>query len=339
MDKVRWGILGVATIALKRVIPAMKLTANSVVTAIASRDLTRAKEGAAKAGVEKAYGSYEELLADPSIEAIYNPLPNHMHVEWSIKAMDAGKHVLCEKPISMNAKEAETLISVRNRTGKMVEEAFAIRNHPQWPALREVIDSGEVGAVKGVQTMLCLNSRDPNDIRNKADIGGGALYDLGSYAATGCRMVFNAEPLRAIGLFEIDPEFGTDRLTSAILEFPTGHANFIVSMQAGPTTGGTHQHLGIIGERGWIRADFPYSHAITSDCHIYIGDSGSLGFHHKRMLTFEPVNQYQLQAERFSKLVRGEKNVPQFPIELAVANMRVIDALRRSRDSGKWENV
>jgi predicted dehydrogenase len=338
MDKVRWGILGVAKIALNRVIPAMKASSNSIVTAIASRDLARARDGAAKAGIEKAYGSYEELLADPSIEAIYNPLPNHMHVEWSIRAMEAGKHVLCEKPISLTAKEAEPLLEARKRTGKLIEEAFAIRNHPQWAALREVIDKDEIGAVKGVQTMLCMNSRDPNDIRNKPDIGGGALYDLGSYAVTGCRMVFNAEPVRAIGVFEKDPDFGTDRLTSGILEFPTGHATFIVSMQAGPTTGGTHQHLGVIGERGWIRADFPYSHAITSDCHLYIGDTGSIGFHHKRMLTFPPVNQYQLQAERFSKLVRGEK-APQFPIELAVANMRVLDALRRSRESRTWENV
>jgi len=338
MSKVRWGILGVAKIALNRVIPAMKLTSNSEVSAIASRDLARAKEGAAKAGVAKAYGTYEELLADPTIEAIYNPLPNHMHVEWCIKAMEAGKHVLCEKPVSLTAVEAEKLLDARKRTGKLIEEAFAIRNHPQWAALREVVDSGEVGAVRGVQTMLCMSSRDPNDIRNRADIGGGALYDLGSYAITGCRMAFNAEPKRAIGIFDIDPEFKTDRLTSAILEFPNGHATFIVSMQAGPTTGGTHQHLGVIAERGWIRADFPYSHAITSDCHLYIGDTGSIGFHHKRMLTFPPVNQYQLQAERFSKLVRGEK-APQFPIETAIANMRVIDALRRSRESRAWENV
>ncbi len=338
MDKVRWGILGVAKIALNRVIPAMKLTSNAAVSAIASRDGARAREAAAKHGIEKSYGSYEELLADPSIEAIYNPLPNHMHVEWCVKAMDAGKHVLCEKPISLTAKEAEVLLDARKRTGKLIEEAFAIRNHPQWTALRKVIDDGEVGAVKGVQTMLCMNSRDPNDIRNNPAIGGGALYDLGSYAATGCRMVFNAEPRRAIGLFEIDPDFGTDRLTSAILEFPNGQAVFTVSMQAGPTTGGTHQHLGVIGERGWIRADFPYSHAITSDCHLYIGDNTSLGFHHKRMLTFEPVNQYQLQAERFSKLVRGQQ-APAFPIELAIANMRVIDALRRSRESRTWETV
>ncbi|HVX98914.1 MAG TPA: Gfo/Idh/MocA family oxidoreductase [Pseudorhodoplanes sp.] len=338
MNKVRWGILGVAKIALNRVIPAMKSSSNSAVVAIASRDLARAREAAAKAGIERAYGSYEELLADPTIEAIYNPLPNHMHVEWSIKAMEAGKHVLCEKPISLTAAEAEKLVGARERTGRLIEEAFAIRNHPQWAALREVIDSGEIGAVRGVQTMLCMNSRDPNDIRNKADIGGGALYDLGSYAITGCRMTFNAEPVRAIGVFDIDPEFKTDRLTSAILEFPNGQATFIVSMQAGPTTGGTHQHLGVIAERGWIRGDFPYSHAITSDCHLYIGDTQSIGFHHKRVLTFPPVNQYQLQAERFSRLVRGE-TASQFPIETAIANMRVIDALRRSRDSRAWETV
>ncbi len=338
MDKVRWGILGAAKIALNRVIPAMREASNATVAAIASRDIARAREAAAKSGIEKSYGSYEELLADPAIEAIYNPLPNHLHVEWCVKAMEAGKHVLCEKPISLTAHEAEVLLDVRKRTGRLIEEAFAIRNHPQWAALRQVIDSGEVGQVRGVQTMLCMNSRDPNDIRNNPDIGGGALYDLGSYAVTGCRMVFNSEPIRAIGVFETDPDFGTDRLTSGILEFPTGQATFTVSMQAGPTTGGTHQHLGVIAERGWIRADFPYSHAITSPCHLYIGDHKSIGYHHARALTFEPVNQYQLQAERFSRLVRGEP-APAFPIELAIANMRVLDALRRSRESRTWETV
>jgi predicted dehydrogenase len=338
MDKVRWGVLGAAGIALNRVIPAMREAANATVTAIASRDAARARAAADKAGVEKSYGSYEELLADPSIEVIYIPLPNHMHVEWCVKAMEAGKHVLCEKPISMTADEAAVLVDVRARTKRLIEEAFAIRNHPQWAALREVIDSGEIGRVRGVQTLLCLDNRNPNDIRNKPEVGGGSLYDLGSYAVAGCRMVFNEEPTRAIGRFEIDPSFGTDRLTSAILEFPSGQATFIVSMQAGPDTGGTHQHLGVVTEHGWIRADFPYSHAITSPCHLYIGDHNSIGFHHARALTFEPVNQYQLQAERFSRLVRGEK-APAFPIETAIANMRVLDALRRSRQSAAWEMV
>lgn len=338
MSKVQWGVLGAAGIALNRVIPAMKAVSSLTVAAIASRDQKRAQEAADKAGIEKAYGSYEALLADPSIDVIYIPLPNHMHIEWCLKALEAGKHVLCEKPISMSAKEAEVLIAARNKSGKIIEEAFAIRNHPQWAALRQIIDSGEIGTVRGAQVTMCYNNRNPNDIRNKPEIGGGALYDIGSYAVTGCRMVFNDEPIRALGLFEIDPNFGVDRLTSAILEFPSGHATILLSTQAGPSTGGSHQHLGVIAERGWVRADFPFAHSVPSPCHLFIGNDKSIGQKHAREITFDAVNQYQLQAERLSRLVRGEK-VPAFPIETAIANMRVLDALRRSRDSGTFEKI
>lgn len=338
MSKVQWGVLGAAGIAINRVIPAMQTVSNLTIAGIASRDLAKAQEAAGKTGVEKAYGSYEALLADPAIEAVYIPLPNHMHIEWCVKALEAGKHVLCEKPISMNADEAKVLIAARDKSGKIIEEAFAIRNHPQWAALRQVVDSGEIGAVRGVQTVMCYNNRNPNDIRNIAGVGGGALYDIGSYTITGSRMAFNDEPTRAMGLFEMDPDFGTDRLTSIILEFPAGHATILLSTQAGPGTGGSHQHLGLIAERGWARMDFPYAHPVPSPCHIFIGNDKSIGQKHAREIAFEAVNQYALQGERFSRLVRGE-NVPSFPIELAIANMRVLDAVRRSRDSKAFEKV
>lgn len=234
MNKVQWGVLGTSMIALNRVIPAMQAVSIINVVAIASRDHKRAQEVAAKVGIEKAYGSYEGLLADPSIDAVYIPLPNHLHIEWCLKALAAGKHVLCEKPVAMDAQEAELLLEARAKSGRLIEEAFAIRNHPQWTALRQVIESGEIGAVRGVQTVMCYNNRNPNDIRNIADIGGGALYDIGSYAVAGCRMVFGDEPTRAFGLFEMDPEFHTDRLTSAILEFPSGQATILLSTQAAP---------------------------------------------------------------------------------------------------------
>jgi predicted dehydrogenase len=338
MDKVRWGMLSPAMIALKRVIPAMREVGNAVVAGIASRDAARARAAADEAGVEKSYGSYEAMLADPAIEVVYVALPNHLHVEWCVKAMQAGKHVLCEKPVAMTAREAEPLIAVRDRTGRLIEEAFQIRNHPQWAALRAVIDSGEIGAVRGLQALMCYNNRNPADIRNRPETGGGALYDIGSYAVTGCRMAFGAEPTRALGLFEHDPDFGTDRLASAILQFPTGQATILISTQAGPTTGGSHQHLGLIAEKGWVRMDFPFAHSVPSPCNLFIGADGSIGSSPKRTIAFEPVNQYALQAERFSRLVRGE-SAASFPIELAVANMRVLDALRRSGESRGWENV
>ena len=338
MDKVRWGVLSPAMIAMKRMIPAMRNASNAVVHGIASRDAARAQAAANEAGAAKAYGSYEAMLADPDIEVVYVALPNHLHIAWCLKAMDAGKHVLCEKPLAMTAQEAEPLIAARERNGVLIEEAFQIRNHPQWAALRALIDSGEIGAVRGVQAMMCYNNRNPVDIRNKPETGGGALYDVGSYAVTGCRMAFGAEPTRALGLFERDPDFGTDRLTSAILDFPAGQATILISTQAGPSNVGSHQYLGLIAENGWVRMDFPFAHSVPTACHLFIGGKTSIGSTPAREIAFAPVNQYTLQAERFSRLVRGEK-AQAFPIELGIANMRVLDALRRSGASGGWENV
>ena len=338
MDKVRWGVLGPAMIALKRVIPAMREADNAVMLGLASRDAARARAAAEQAGVERSYGSYEAMLADPEIEVVYVALPNHLHVDWCLKALEAGKHVLCEKPIAMNAREAELLIAARERAGRLIEEAFQIRNHPQWAALRALIDSGEIGRVRGVQALMCYNNRNSADIRNRPETGGGALYDIGSYAVTGCRMAFGAEPTRALALFERDPDFGTDRLVSAILQFPAGQATILISTQAGPATGGSHQYLGLIAEQGWVRMDFPFAHSQPSPCHLFIGDKGSIGSNPVRAIAFEPVDQYRLQAERFSRLVRGE-DAPAFPIELAIANMRVLDALRRSAESRVWEDV
>jgi len=337
-EPVRWGVLGAAGIALNRVIPAMQAVAVCDVRAIASREAGKARAAADRAGIEIAYGSYEELLADSAIEAIYIPLPNHLHVEWCAKAMEAGKHVLCEKPLALTADEAVPLLAIRDRTGRHIEEAFAIRNHPQWQAMRDCIRSGEIGELRYVQTTLAYNNVNPEDIRNRADIGGGGLYDLGSYAITGCRYVFETEPVRVVALIDHDPSFKTDRLTSAILEFARGQAVFTVSTQAGPKSGGTHQHFSVVGSKGWIRAEFPFSHAIPSACRLFIGDDRSVGTKPAREISLPEVNQYGLQGERFSRLVRGEP-VAQFPLEDAIANMRVIDALFRSAKAGGWEGV
>lgn len=337
-EPVKWGILSTAGIGLNRVIPAMKAVPICNVLAIASRQEEAARAAADRLGIERAYGSYDALLADPEIEAVYIPLPNHLHVEWCAKALEAGKHVLCEKPLALTADDITPLLAVRDRTGKLIEEAFAIRNHPQWVAMRDSVASGEIGEIRYVQTTLAYNNMNPKDIRNQAGIGGGGLYDLGSYAITGSRFVFGEEPTRVVGLLDRDENFQTDRLTSAILQFPKGQAVFTVSTQAGPSIGGTHQHFSVVGNKGWIRAEFPYSHAIPAQCHLYIGDDRSVGTKHVREIPFPAVNQYGLQGERFSRLVRGE-DVPQFPLEDAIANMRVIDALFRSSERGGWETV
>src|ERR1700721_2524554 len=205
--KVKWGVLGAANIALKKVIPGMQQGEWSEITGIASRDLKKAQEAARSLGIAKAYGSYEELLADPEIEAIYNPLPNHLHVPWSIKAAEAGKHVLCEKPIGLNVAEAKALLSARDRTGVKIGEAFMVRTHPQWLRTRELIRSGRIGELRSIIGAFSYFNRDPANIRNVLDWGGGGIYDIGCYPITTSRFIFGEEPSRVIGLVERDPEF------------------------------------------------------------------------------------------------------------------------------------
>src|ERR1700730_18927014 len=228
-DKVRWGILGVAKIATVKVIPAMQRGAFSDIVAIASRDREKARLAAADLGIPKAYGSYEELLADPEIEAIYNPLPNHLHVPWSIRAAEAGKHVLCEKPVSMTVAECRTLIDARNRTGVKIGEAFMVRTHPQWLRARELAHSGEIGDLRAVMTAFSYSNRDPKNIRNVEEWGGGALMDIGCYPIYFSRFLFGEEPRRVLGLLDRDPEMRIDRLSSAVLEFSSGQSVFTCS--------------------------------------------------------------------------------------------------------------
>src|SRR5580698_4537300 len=224
--KVKWGVLGAANIALKKVIPGMQQGEWSEITGIASRDLKKAQEAARSLGIAKAYGSYEELLADPEIEAIYNPLPNHLHVPWSIKAAEAGKHVLCEKPLSMTVAEAKTLLAAQKRAGVKMGEAFMVRTHPQWLRARELVQSGKIGELKAISGAFSYFNRDPANVRNMADIGGGAMMDIGCYPITTSRFIFGEEPTRVVGLIERDPEFQTDRIASAMLDFPSGQAIF-----------------------------------------------------------------------------------------------------------------
>src|SRR6516162_11730471 len=229
-DKVKWGVLGVASIATRKVIPGMQKGQRSEVAAIASRDPEKARSAASELGIAKAYGSYEALLADPEIEAIYNPLPNHLHVPLTVAAVRAGKHVLCEKPIAITAAEAETLRELP--TDRLVAEAFMVRNHPQWQEARKRAQSGALGEVRAIQVFFSYHLVDPANVRNQADIGGGGLLDIGCYPVVVARYIFGAEPLRAIALIDRSPEFGTDRLTSGLVDFGEGrHLDFTVGTQ------------------------------------------------------------------------------------------------------------
>lgn len=329
--KVRWGVLGAAAIALKKVIPGMLKSELCEIAGIASRDLTKAQKGAAQFQIPRAYGSYEELLADKDIDAIYNPLPNHLHVPWSIKAAEAGKHVLCEKPISMNVAEAKQLIAVRDRTGVKIGEAFMVYSHPQWLRARELVRSGAIGELHSIVGAFSYYNADPNNIRNMADIGGGGLLDIGCYPITTSRFLFGREPKQVGGLVEYDPQLGTDRLTSALLDFETGHSVFTCSTQTVP-----YQRMQILGTKGRIEIEIPFNAPPDKPTRIFVDDGSEPGGHSALVEEFPVCDQYGFQGDDFSRAIQGKGEVP-VTLENALWNMAVIEAVFRSGKTGKLE--
>ena len=328
---VRWGVLGAANIAIKKVIPAMQASGTTPVVAIASRDLAKSRAAAAELGIEKAYGSYEELLADPGIDAIYNPLPNHLHVPWSIRAAEAGKHVLCEKPVGLNTAEARLLLSVRDRTGVRIGEAFMARTHPQWQAVRELVDGGRIGEMRLITGHFSYFKDDPTNIRSRPEFGGGALMDIGCYPVTLSRMIFGTEPRRVMSLIERHPSLGVDRLTSALMDFPNGQAVFTCSMQLVP-----RQRMQVMGTKGRIEVEIPFNAPPDEPCRLFVDDGSDMRGESVETILTPVVDQYALQAQLFAAAVRGRGEVP-VSLEDAVRNMAVIDALFRSAETGGWE--
>jgi predicted dehydrogenase len=330
---VRWGVLGAANIALKKVIPAMQRGHWSRIVAIASRDEAKARAAAGALGIERAYGSYEALLADDDVEAIYIPLPNHMHVPWSIRAAEAGKHVLCEKPIALSAAEARELLAVRDRTGVQIAEAFMVRSHPQWLKVRSLLHAGRIGEVKLISGHFSYFRIDPDDIRSREEWGGGGLLDIGCYPITLSRWLFAAEPSEVVALVERDPQLGIDRLDCALLRFPNGQATFSSGTQLVP-----HQRMHIFGTTARIEVEIPFNAPPDDACRIFIDDGSDLHGKSREVLEFEAVDQYTLQSDQFAQAVRGLQPVA-VSLEDAVANMAVLDALFRSEKSQRWETV
>jgi len=330
--RVKWGVLGAARIALKKVIPALQQAERCQVVAIASRDASKAREAAQALGIPRAYGSYEELLADPEVEVVYNPLPNHLHVPWTLRAAQAGKHVLCEKPIGLTAAEARTLLAARDRAGVKVQEAFMVRTHPQWLAARELARSGRLGDVRTILGVFSYYNDDPRNVRHVVDYGGGALMDIGCYPVTVSRFLFGEEPRRVAGVLERDPRFGTDRLASALLEFPSGHCAFTCGTQLVP-----YQRVQILGTRGRVEVEIPFNAPPDRPCRIFVDDGRDVFGGGQETITFETCDQYTIQADLFSSAVRGEREQA-VPLEDAVDNMRVIEAIFRSAESGRWES-
>jgi predicted dehydrogenase len=329
--KLRWGVLSTAAIGLRKVIPAMQRGRLTTVASIASRDLAKAEKAARDLGIPKAYGSYEELLSDPSIDAVYNPLPNQLHVPWTIRAGEAGKHVLCEKPLSLTVAEAETLLKLRSRTGVKIGEAFMIRCAPQWLRLRELLDEGRIGELRSIVGFFSYFNIDPANIRNQVETGGGGLMDIGCYLIHASRFAFGQEPARVVAKIERDPEMGTDRLTSGLLDFPSGQSIFTCSTQLVP-----YQRVHFLGTRGRIEIEIPFNAPNNRPTRLFIDDGGDLTGKTITTETFPECDQYTLQGDAFSKAILENTDVP-VSIEDGIRNMSVIEAVFRSAESGQWE--
>jgi predicted dehydrogenase len=332
MRKIQWGILSTANIGIKRVVPAILSGERGEIAAIASRDASRAAEVAARFAIPRSYGSYEALLNDSKIDAIYNPLPNHLHAEWTVKALNAGKHVLCEKPLGLNAPETQAIVEARDRSQKKVIEAFMVRHHPQWHRVRALVRAGRIGTVRNIQSAFLFTVLDPNNVRNQAKLGGGALYDVGCYPLVTARYIFGAEPARVIALINRDADLGVDTLTSGLLEFPCGgQLVFSSAFRAA-----AYQRVTILGSDGRIEMPVPFTPAKDFACRITIDSGKSLDGTSAEFEHFPAVDQYSLQCDAAAAVFLGETS-QEFPIEDGIATMRIIDALYRSAASGRWE--
>ena len=326
MDKVRWGIMSTADIGAVKVIPAMQRGSHCDIQGVASRSLEKAREFAAKLNIPQTFGSYEDLLASTEIDAVYIPLPNHLHVPWSIKALEAGKHVLCEKPIALSAAEAQVLLEASKKHPNLkIMEAFMYRHHPQWRKARELTASGEIGELKTIQSFFSYYNDNPADIRNKPDIGGGGLMDIGCYTISFGRFIFGAEPQRVCGLMEYDPQLEVDRISSAILDFGFATSTFTCSTQLTP-----YQRTSIYGTRGRIEIEIPVNAPPDQPCRLWLQTGDNI-----EEISFPVCDQYTIQGDLFSRAILDDTEVPT-PLEDAVANMKVIDDIVDSSKSLSW---
>ncbi len=324
--KIAWGILSTAKIAREQVIPALQAAGNCSVIAIASREKEQAQAVADHLGIPKAHGSYEALLADPEVQVVYNPLPNHLHVPWSIRALAAGKHVLCEKPVGLNAPEAESLLATARQHPQLkVMEAFMYRFHPQWQLARRLVAEGRIGGLRTVHTFFSYANLDPTNYRNRPGMGGGGLLDIGCYGISLARFLFGAEPRRVFGQMEVDPAFGVDRLASAVLEFERGTATFTCATQLAD-----YQRVNVFGTEGRLEIEIPFNAPNDRPCRVWHQHGEAI-----EEIQLPVCDQYTIQGERFAHAVLAGGPVPT-PLEDAVANLRVLDAVALSARRGTW---
>jgi predicted dehydrogenase len=326
MKKVRWGVLSTAKIGLEKVIPAMQRGEYSEIVAIASESLERGKAAAVQLGIQQVYGSYEELLADDNIDAVYIPLPNHLHVPWTKKALAAGKHILCEKPIGLKTAEAEDLLAAAKKHPHLkVMEAFMYRHHPQWRKAQQLVNEGKIGDLRTINSFFSYYNADPGNIRNMAEIGGGGLMDIGCYCISLARFIFGKEPQRVLGKLEYDPEFKTDRLCSGLLDFGDQSSTFTCATQLTP-----YQRVNIFGTEGRIEIEIPFNAPPDQPCRIWHQQYDKL-----EEINFELCDQYTIQGDLFSQAILNKTEVPT-PLVDSVKNMRVLDAVINSAESDRW---
>ncbi len=328
-DKIRWGIFSTAKIGTRQVIPAMQQARHCEILAISSRQVDSCRKVARELGIPRSYGSYDELLADPDVDAVYNPLPNHLHVEWSLKALQAGKHVLCEKPLGLTAKEAGKLLEAsRDFPQLKIMEAFMYRHHPQWQYALELVKTGRLGRLCAIDCVFSYFNRDPDDIRNKPELGGGGLMDIGCYPISLSRFLFQKEPERVVARLEKDPDFQTDRLTSAILDFGTGLATFTCSTQMTP-----YQRVQVLGTEGRYEIEIPFNSPVDRPCLAWLQQGDKT-----ETIPFPICNHYTIQGELFAEAILKGTPVPT-PLEDAVQNMQVIEALVKSDQQNQWVSL
>ena len=328
MKKLKVGVLGISNHFVKRVFFPLRKSKNVEIFAVSSRSGEKAKKFASKYNVKRWYDSYEKLLEDEEIEAVYIPLPNHLHLEYIKKAADAHKHVICEKPLTLNYEQTKEAFEYAKKRGILLMEAFMYKHHPQWLRAKEIVESGEIGEVQTIHCYFSYDNKDPKNIRNVLEFGGGALLDIGVYAVSSARWIFEKEPTKVVALLNRDERFKVDTLVSGILDFDGKSALFSVATQAFPT-----QNVEVYASAGTIFVEVPFNTYPDVPGHLHVRTT--IG---TRDVYLGPADHYLLEFEHFARAIREKKSISSFE-EDSLNNMKTIDALFKSAEESDWVPV